>query len=306
MNNIILSSQENGIAELTENLEQDPGIIKTYLEGLVPSLLGFLLQVVLAIVILLIGSRLIKWLVKLIGKSLMRSRAETGVTTFLCSLLKYVMYFILIMVVLSQFGVTTSSVVAVLGSAGLTLGLALQGSLSNFAGGVLILLLKPFVVGDYILDNGTRQEGVVSEISIFYTKLRTVDNKMIAIPNGSLSNSSITNFTQTGKRMIDLTVSVAYDTNLAEAKKVLAQVVEKEHGVLEEDSRIFVSDLADSSVEMGVRVWVQSDDYWPVRWSLLEHIKNALDENGITIPFPQLDVQLKETVKNATNMPENG
>ena len=306
MNNIILSSQENGIAELTENLEQDPGIIKTYLEGLVPSLLGFLLQVVLAIVILLIGSRLIKWLVKLIRKSLMRSRAETGVTTFLCSLLKYVMYFILIMVVLSQFGVTTSSVVAVLGSAGLTLGLALQGSLSNFAGGVLILLLKPFVVGDYILDNGTRQEGVVSEISIFYTKLRTVDNKMIAIPNGSLSNSSITNFTQTGKRMIDLTVSVAYDTNLAEAKKVLAQVVEKEHGVLEEDSRIFVSDLADSSVEMGVRVWVQSDDYWPARWSLLEHIKNALDENGITIPFPQLDVQLKETVKNATNMPENG
>ena len=306
MNNIILSSQENGISELTENLEQDPGIIKTYLEGLVPSLLGFLLQVVLAIVILLIGSRLIKWLVKLIRKSLMRSRAETGVTTFLCSLLKYVMYFILIMVVLSQFGVTTSSVVAVLGSAGLTLGLALQGSLSNFAGGVLILLLKPFVVGDYILDNGTRQEGTVCEISIFYTKLRTVDNKMIAIPNGSLSNSSITNFTQTGKRMIDLTVSVAYDTNLAEAKKVLAQVVEKEHGVLEEDSRIFVSDLADSSVEMGVRVWVQSDDYWPVRWSLLEHIKNALDENGITIPFPQLDVQLKETVKNATNMPENG
>ena len=112
MNNIILSSQENGIAELTENLEQDPGIIKTYLEGLVPSLLGFLLQVLLAIVILLIGSRLIKWLVKLIRKSLMRSRAETGVTTFLCSLLKYVMYFILIMVVLSQFGVTTSSVVA--------------------------------------------------------------------------------------------------------------------------------------------------------------------------------------------------
>lgn len=307
MNNIILSSQENGIAELTENLEQNPGVIKTYLEGLVPSLLGFLLQVVLAIVILLIGSRLIKWLVNLIRKSLMRSKAETGVTTFLCSLLKYVMYFILIMVVLSQFGVTTSSVVAVLGSAGLTLGLALQGSLSNFAGGVLILLLKPFVVGDYILDNGTSQEGVVSEISIFYTKLRTVDNKMIAIPNGSLSNSSITNFTQTGKRMIDLTVSVAYDTNLAEAKKVLAQVVEIEHGVLkDEKSQIFVASLSDSSVEMGVRAWVQSDDYWPVRWSLLEHIKNALDENGITIPFPQLDVQLKETVKNATNMPENG
>lgn len=307
MNNIILANQDNELTALAEGLEKNQGIIKTYLEGMVPSLLGFLLQVVLAIVILVIGSRLIKWLVKVIRKSMMRSKAETGVTTFLCSLLKYALYFILIMIVLSGFGVTTSSVVAVLGSAGLTLGLALQGSLSNFAGGVLILLLKPFVVGDYILDNGTGQEGTVTEISIFYTKLRTVDNKIIAVPNGSLSNSSITNFTQTGKRMIDLTVSVSYDTNLAEAKQVLSRVIAAESGVMqEEESRIFVSALADSSVEMGIRAWVKSEDYWPVRWSLLEHIKNALDESGIIIPFPQLDVQLKETAKNATNMPEIG
>lgn len=280
-------------AQLLEEISNNPGIVRTYFEGMMPSILGFLMQLVVAVVVLLIGSRLIRFLLKLIRKSLERSRVETGVVTFLCSLVKYALYFILAMIILAQFGVTTSSVVAVLGSAGLTLGLALQGSLANFAGGVLILLLKPFVVGDYIIDNATNQEGTVSSITIFYTKLLTIDNRMILIPNGTLSNSSITNVSHMEKRRIDLLIGVSYEANLAEVKKVFSEVVQKEERILTgEPVDIFVSELADSSVRMGVRVWVKNEDYWATRWKLIEDIKLALDANDISIPYPQLDVKV--------------
>lgn len=293
--NYFLIKQSGTEADLLQEIEKNPGIIRTYLEGLVPSLLSFLMQLVITVIILIIGSRVIKGFVKMIKKSLEKGKAEAGVITFLCSLIRYSLYFVLLMIVLSQFGVTTSSVVAVLGSAGLTLGLALQGSLSNFAGGVLILLMKPFVVGDYILDNATGQEGTVDEITTFYTKLLSVDNKVIVIPNGSLSNTSITNYSRMEYRRIDLTVSVAYETNLAEAKKVLQAVVENESSVVADmPCDIFVSSLADSAVELGVRVWVKNEDYWPVRWHMLEQIKLAFDENEISIPYPQLDVGLRE------------
>ncbi len=286
-----MQAQLDTEAQLLQELSDNPGVIRTYLEGMVPSLLSFLVQVVVAIIVLLIGSRIIKFLLKLIRKSLDRSKVEAGVVTFLCSLVKYSLYFVLAMIILAQFGVTTSSVVAVLGSAGLTLGLALQGSLSNFAGGVLILLLKPFVVGDYIIDGATGQEGTVSSITIFYTKLLTVDNRMILIPNGTLSNSSITNVTHMEKRRIDLLIGVSYEANLAKTKQVLSDVVKSEEKVLPgEPVEIYVSELADSSVQMGVRAWVKTEDYWPIRWKMTEDIKNALDANGISIPYPQMDV----------------
>ena len=225
-----------------------------------------------------------------------KGNTETGVITFLCSLVKYALYFVLCMIILSQFGVTTGSVVAVLGSAGLTVGLALQGSLQNFAGGVLILLLKPFAVGDYIIDNGSGDEGTVSAITIYYTKLLTIDNRMILIPNGSLSNSSITNVTGMEKRRVDIVVGVAYESDLAKVKKVLEQVVASEPAVLTEEAKdVFVSELADSSVNMGIHVWVKTSDYWTAKWRMTENIKNALDENGISIPYPQLDVQVKNS-----------
>ena len=286
-----MQTQFDTEAQLIQEVSNNPGVIRTYLEGMVPSLLSFLVQLIVAILVLLIGSRIIKFLLKLLRKSLDRSRVETGVVTFLCSLVKYSLYFMLAMIILAQFGVTTSSVVAVLGSAGLTLGLALQGSLSNFAGGVLILLLKPFVVGDYIVDGATGQEGTVSAITIFYTKLLTIDNRIIMIPNGTLSNSSITNASHMEKRRIDL---VSYEANLAEVKQVLAEVVKKQEKVLpDEQVDIYVSELADSSVQMGVRVWVKNEDYWPTRWKMTEEIKNALDESKISIPFPQMDVTIK-------------
>ena len=252
-----MQAQLDTEAQLLQEISDNPGVIRTYLEGMVPSLLSFLVQVVVAIIVLLIGSRIIKFLLKLIRKSLDRSKVEAGVVTFLCSLVKYSLYFVLAMIILAQFGVTTSSVVAVLGSAGLTLGLALQGSLSNFAGGVLILLLKPFVVGDYIIDGATGQEGTVSSITIFYTKLHT------------------------------------YEANLAKTKQVLLDVVKSEDKILPgEPVDVYVSELADSSVQMGVRAWVKTEDYWPIRWKMTEDIKNALDANGISIPYPQMDVTI--------------
>lgn len=286
-----MQAQLDTEAQLLQEISDNPGVIRTYLEGMVPSLLSLLMQVIVAIIVLLIGSRIIKFLLKLIKKSLDRSKVEAGVVTFLCSLVKYSLYFVLAMIILAQFGVTTSSVVAVLGSAGLTLGLALQGSLSNFAGGVLILLLKPFVVGDYIIDGATGQEGTVSSITIFYTKLHTVDNRMILIPNGTLSNSSITNVTHMEKRRIDLLIGVSYEANLAKTKQVLLDVVKSEDKILPgEPVDVYVSELADSSVQMGVRAWVKTEDYWPIRWKMTEDIKNALDANGISIPYPQMDV----------------
>ena len=286
-----MQAQLDTEAQLLQEISDNPGVIRTYLEGMVPSLLSFLVQVVVAIIVLLIGSRIIKFLLKLIRKSLDRSKVEAGVVTFLCSLVKYSLYFVLAMIILAQFGVTTRSVVAVLGSAGLTLGLALQGSLSNFAGGVLILLLKPFVVGDYIIDGVTGQEGTGSSITIVYTKLLTIDNRMILIPNGTLSNSSITNVTHMEKRRIDLLIGVSYEANLAKTKQVLLDVVKSEDKILPgEPVDVYVSELADSSVQMGVRAWVKTEDYWPIRWKMTEDIKNALDANGISIPYPQMDV----------------
>ncbi len=260
-----------------------------------PAVLDFLLELVWIVIILVVGMKLIKMAVKFLKAVMTKSNIEPGVVSFLCSLARYAMYFVLIMMILSQFGVTSSSVVAVLGSAGLAIGMALQGSLSNFAGGVLILLLKPFVVGDYIIENGGGQEGTVSEIGIFYTKLLTGDNKAIYLPNGALSNNSIVNTSAMNKRRIDITVGVAYNSDLSKVKKILNELVLHEEARLEEDAmNVFVSNLGESSVDMGVRYWVKREDYWDSKWRMTENIKYALDENGIEIPFPQVDVNLKK------------
>ena len=280
---------------LLEEIEKNPGVIRAYFEGLMPSVVSFLLQIAVTIVILLIGSRMIKWIVKFVRKSLDKSRAETGVITFLCSLIRYSLYFVLLMIVLSQFGVTTSSVVAVLGSAGLTLGLALQGSLSNFAGGVLILLLKPFVVGDYIIEDTNKDEGTVKEIQTFYTKLTTVDNKTIVIPNGILANNSLTNVTAKAERQLDLRIGISYDSELKKAKLLLEQMLKEIPSIMQDENLyVFVDSLGESSVVLGIRGWVKTDEYWTTRWDLLERIKLTFDEEGIVIPYNQLTVHLDE------------
>ena len=279
---------------MIQEVVQNPGILQEYLQDAMPGLISFLIQLVIAILILLIGSKIIKIVTKMLKRSLERGSAEAGVISFVCSLTKYVLYFLLIMIILSSFGVTTGSVVALLGSAGFTLGLALQGSLANFAGGVLILILKPFKVGDYIMESAGGNEGTVVGITIFYTKLNTVDNKQILIPNGSLSNTTIVNVSAMENRKLDLRIGVSYEANLAKTKEVLRQVMDAQELILKDEPvDIFVSELGESSVEMGVRVWVKNEDYWNVRWALMEEIKNALDANDINIPYPQMDIHMK-------------
>ena len=254
-----------------EEFVQNPGVVKTYLDKYTPAVIGFLVQIIVAIIVLLVGIKIIKSVVKVIKKGFDRSHIDDGVGTFL------------------------TSIVAVLGSAGLTIGMALQGSLSNFAGGVLILLLKPFVLGDYIIDDTTGEEGTVSNISIFYTRLKTIDNKVVLIPNGKLSDSCITNVSMMEKRRIDIYVTVSYSADLQKTKNVLNNVAISQVLRLEgEPIDIFVSELKDSAVEMGIRVWAKNEDYWTLKWKMTEDIKNALDAIHIEIPFPQLDVNLKK------------
>ncbi len=290
-----LMTETSMMDEIGNAAEKELGVFEQYMTDSLPKLLDFAIDVILAIVVFAIGTKVIKWLVKIVKNSMERANVEQGVLTFIGSLLKYVLYFVLVLVILSQFGVTASSVIAVLGSAGLTVGLALQGSLSNFAGGVLILLLKPFVVGDYIIENADKQEGTVAEITIFYTKLLTVDNKAIMLPNGTLSNSSIVNVTAMKKRRLDLLFGVAYDSDIQRVKEILNRVAIGDEAVLkDETANVFVSELKDSCIEMGARCWVKTDDYWTAKWRITENVKLEFDKAGISIPFPQMEITVKK------------
>lgn len=286
-----LNQAQEGLQEIAQN----PGLIRTWLEGLVPDLLNFAFQVVIAIAIYVVGGKIIKGITKMVRRSMDRAGTDEGVKQFMIPVIKYSLYVLLIFVIMGLFGIATTSAVAVLGSAGVAVGLALQGSLSNFAGGVLILLLKPFRVGDYIVEDSHGNEGTVAEISIFYTKLLTVDNKVIVIPNGTLSNSSLTNVTSMDRRRVDLVVGIAYEADIRTAKEIMLAVAEEEPARLaDEDVVVFVDNLGASSVDLCIRVWVNASDYWPARWRLLENIKYAFDEKGISIPYQQIDVQIKQ------------
>lgn len=285
----VITEAQAGIEQVAKN----PGIIRTYFESLIPDLFNFALQVIIAIIVYAVGAKLIKMTVKIVRKTLERRNTDIGVIQFLSAVIRYSMYFVLFMVILNLFGIATTSAVAVLGSCGVAVGLALQGSLANFAGGVLILLLKPFVVGDYIIEGAN--EGTVYEISIFYTKLKTVDNKVIVIPNGNLSNSSLINVSHMDNRRVDVAVGIAYEADIRTAKDILYKVAEKDPARLpDEDIVVAVDNLGASSVDMTVRIWVKSEDYWPTKWRLTENIKYALDENNISIPYQQIDVQIKK------------
>lgn len=289
-----LMTETSMMDEIGQTAEKEIGILEQYVKDSLPGLLDFAIDVILAAIVFAIGTRVIKWLVKIAKNSMERANVEQGVLTFISSLFKYVLYFVLVLIILSQFGVTASSVIAVLGSAGLTVGLALQGSLSNFAGGVLILLLKPFIVGDYIIENTDKMEGTVAEITIFYTKLLTPDNKAIMLPNGTLSNSSIVNVTAMNKRRLDLRFGVAYDSDIQKVKEILERVAIGDPAIMkEEPTNVFVSELMDSYVEMGTRGWVKTDDYWTAKWRITENVKLEFDKAGISIPFPQMEVTVK-------------
>ncbi|MDD6193048.1 MAG: mechanosensitive ion channel [Lachnospiraceae bacterium] len=273
----------------------EDGVLKSWLESVLPSVFGFFWSVVLALLVAYIGGKVIKSLRKILRKSLERRDAEEGVKQFADQVFKVFLWIVVVIIILGLFGVTASSLAAAVASLGVTAGLALQGSLSNFAGGMLILMLHPFRVGDYIIEDTNKNEGTVFEISIFYTKLRTVDNKIVVIPNGTLANSSLTNATKSKRRQLDLVVPISYDADIKKAKELLMELSQKEtRRLTEEGVKVFVKELNGSSVDLGLRFWVPTEEYWNVRWDMLENIKLTFDAEGIGIPYTQLDVHMKE------------
>lgn len=264
---------------------------KEMFERYVPVACDYLLRIALVLMIFFVGRKLIKNIVSLCDQALKRHGMEVTVRRFFCNVINALGYICMLGILLQTVGLTATSLTALVASAGVAVGLALQGSLSNFAGGVLILLMKPFVIGDYIVQGNT--EGTVKEIGLVYTELITADNRLIVIPNGTLIDSSIVNVTATGKRRLELSVGIGYKSDLKKAKEVLIRLGENDPARDPENPvNVFVSELAESSVNLGLHVWVSSSEYWNAKWRLTENIKMAFDEEGIEIPFKQVEISV--------------
>lgn len=279
----------NELGDKVEKLSQISW--KEMFERYVPVVCDYLLRIALVFVIFFVGRKLIKKIVSLCDQALKRHGMEVTVRRFFCNVINALGYICMLGILLQTVGLTATSLTALVASAGVAVGLALQGSLSNFAGGVLILLMKPFVIGDYIVQGNT--EGTVKEIGLVYTELVTADNRLIVIPNGTLIDSSIVNVTATGKRRLELSVGIGYKSDLKKAKEVLIRLGENDPARDPENPvNVFVSELAESSVNLGLHVWVSSSEYWNAKWRLTENIKMAFDEEGIEIPFKQVEISV--------------
>ncbi len=247
------------------------------------------MKIFIALLIFLIGQMVAKIIARILGKVLSHTKLDKILVDFIQSLVNALLLVFVIVAALDQLGVNTNSVIAVLGAAGLAIGLALQGSLQNFAAGFMLLIFRPFKDGDFVEAAGT--SGIVEKIGIFSTTLRTGDNKEVIIPNGSIYSSNIINYSKRPTRRIDMIFSIGYHDDIRLARDVIAGIIKTEPRILfEPEPQIVVGELGASSVNFYVRPWVKTDDYWDVRFSLNEKIKLAFDEHGITIPFPQMDV----------------
>lgn len=273
-------------------MESTKYAIDNFITELPDKVLRFGVKILLAILTFTIGVWVIRIIRKMIHKTLLRLNADKGVAQFTESFIRIALYVVLIMIIATSFGVDTASVVAVLGSAGVAIGLALQGSLSNFAGGILILIIKPFVNGDYIVACG--EEGTVTNIDMCYTKLTTPDERIVVLPNGTLANATIVNNTTTPNRRVDIVVSIAYDADIKLAKELILNIIENDENVLKDYERtVFVSALAASSVDLNVRFYTKNETYLSCKGVVLEKVKEVLDMNHIEIPYQQLDVHMK-------------
>ena len=263
--------------------------ISSTLEKIYPKLIDFGGKLLMAIIVYIIGSKVIKFAMKLSDKMMEKSKLDKGVQGFLKSVLKFLLYFVLLVVICGQVGIDTASVITLLGTAGLAFSLALQGSLSNFAGGILILVLKPFIVGDFI--NAQGFEGTVEKIDIFYTTLLTLDNKAVVLPNGTLSNGSIINVTREPMRRLDVKVPIDYSNDIKKATDVLTKVLEKEElRVKEKPVEVIVVEFGDDAIILEIHSWFLKENFAAYRSAVLTDVKKAFDENGLTIPFKQLVV----------------
>ena len=249
------------------------------------------ISLLMALAILIIGRQLVKLILRLITVALEKSNVEDTVRIFVTNLLNTLLMILVFIAAINQLGIETTSIISVLGAAGLAIGLALQGSLSNFAAGILIVIYRPYKVGDYI--EAGSYAGTVKDIQIFSTVLKTPDNKIVVVPNGSIMNGSIVNYSDQDTRRIDLIVSCGYEDDIDKVRSVLEDILKKEKRVLKDPKpQIAVTELADSSVNFIFRPWVKRTDYLPVYYSLLEEVKKRFDKEGISIPYPQSDVHI--------------
>ncbi len=266
-----------------------------------------------ALLFLLIGRWVLKLILRMFKKVLVKYEIDPSLSTFLTSLVSVVLWIVLLISVATTLGMEMTSFVAILGAAGLAIGLALQGSLSNFAGGVLILIFKPFRVGDTIEAQGTL--GSVESIDILYTKIRNFDNKVVTLPNGSLANNSITNLSAKPTRRADFNLGVAYGTDLKKTKQIIIDVLNKDDRIHDEPAPVvYFINFGDSSLDLVARCWTDASDLWPVFWDNMENIKEAFEANGIEVPFPQRDVnhyfpegipETKKIITDSGQMPED-
>lgn len=252
------------------------------------------INILLAIVIYIVGKFVVSLLIKLLGKVMSHAKYDDMLTNFVKSIVSAILMLFVVVASLDKLGVDTTSLVAILGAAGLAIGLSLQGSLQNFAAGVMLLVFKPFKAGDFIEAAGTM--GVVKSISIFNTIMTTGDNKEVIVPNGSIYGDNIINYSAKETRRVDMIVGIGYDADLLKAKQVLQELIAADERILDEPAAtVAVSELADSSVNFVVRPWVKTADYWAVKFAFTEAVKLRFDQEGISIPFPQMDVHLHKT-----------
>ena len=274
-----------------------PGALQQLLQSITPSLTKLVFNIVISIIIFFIGKKLIGFLLKLLDKFLAKTSIDVGVAKFLSSAARTCMYAILIFMIVGQLGVNTASIVTVMGAAGLAISMSLQGSLANVAGGILILLMKPFRVGDYVMTSFG--DGTVQAIGLVYTTITTVDNRVLTIPNGTLANSAVTDASMMPERRLDISVGISYDSDIRKAKEIMEEVYRSCPAVIADKGiNVHVSSLGDSAVVIEAFGWVPGSEFLSSKWYVTEEIKLRFDEGGIKIPYPQMDVHL-DTVTGA-------
>lgn len=279
------------MGSIQESVEKTSGLLNDalgYIQKALPT-------IIIALLILIVGILISKLIAKIVGKAVSKSNVNGAAKSFLVSLIKIILYIAVIIMALSVLNVPMSSIITILGAAGLAISLALQSCLSNLSGGFIILFTKPFTTGDTIeLDESV---GTVRDIGIFYTKITTFDNKTVFIPNGKVTEAKIVNYTETPTRRIDLTFDISYSSDFRKAREVILGIIAQEKLVLKTpDPIVRMSSHNSSSITIDVRVWVNNDDYFTERYNMTEAVKAGFDENGIIIPFPQLDIHVKDKV----------
>lgn len=288
------ATTESVVGDAVKEATDQVSIVGQYIQKLTDWCMSKLGSIVVAVIFMVVCFKLVKLLLRILRKSFERSKLDPSVAGFFISAVKIVLNVLIVLTAASIVGFQITSFITILGTAGVTLGLALQGSLSNLAGGLLILILKPFRVGDYIVENNTHCEGTVVSIDIFYTRLITFDNKSVVIPNGNISNTSLVNVTEHDMRRVDIPFSVAYDSDMEKVKRVTIETIKDVDGYLPDEQILFyIDEFADSGINMYVKFYATIEKFFDAKWDAMWKLKKAFDENDIEIPFNQMDLHMK-------------